>query len=182
MSEFTTFELEQGVTVVTITIHEAMEFSQDYTPISGATVNRMQNGAAVKQTHWEKLATSISCSGVIPTAIAQIDFADQYLMRCGAKRAISSSSPNITLPAARRSDAGYEPQGYGLIEDGYGRGEWQESTTVMAGDVAQITPVAGATLYRAYYWPEFYVFSEPPNESANVHGADFNWNLSAEEV
>lgn len=182
MSGFSTFEVEQGAFSIKVTINEAFEFSQDYTVVSGAVVNRMMNGQAVKQTHWEKLATDISCSGVIPPALGELNFKDSYLMRCGAKRAISSTSSNITLPATRRSDAGYEPTGWGYIEEGGGIGFWTESPTVMAGDVATITPVAGATIYRAYYWPEFYVFSDPPAESADVHGGEWSWSLTAEEV
>lgn len=179
---FTTFEIEQNAFLLRVTINEAMEFSQNYTPITGSTVNRMQNGTAVKQTHWEKLSTSIDCSGVIPAAFGAIDFKDQYLMRCGAKRSVSSSSANINVPSERRSDTGYEVTGYGYIEDGQGRGIWQETPVTMVVDVAQLTPIAGVSWYRAYYWPEITVFSEAPNESADVHGADYSWTLEAEQV
>lgn len=183
MSAFTTFEVEQGAFSIKVTINEAFEFSQSYTVVSGAVVNRMMNGQGVKQTHWEKLATDIQCSGVIPPALGEINFKDSYLMRCGAKRAISSTSSNIDLPTTRRSDTGYEPTGWAYLEDtNTGVGFWQESSTVLVVNTLQITPVAGATVYRAYYWPEFFVFSDPPSEQADVHGGDWSWSLTAEEV
>ena len=180
---FTTFEIEQDALIFKVAIHEAMEFSQGYAPILGSAQLRMMNGQAVRQTHWEKLATSISCSGTIPVGLTEgIDYTRSYTLRCGAKRAVSSSSANITIPAERRSDAGYEVKGYALIEDGQGRGSWVETPVVMAVDVAQLTPVAGAAIYRAYYWPELEVFSDPPSEDQDVHGADFSWSLNAEQV
>lgn len=179
---FTTFEVEQDAVIVEVAIHEAMEFSQTYSVISGATVLRMTNGQGVKQTHWEKLSTSIDCSGPIPGGLTAIDYSRSYTLRCGAKRAINSSNPNITVPAARRTDVGYEVVGYALVPDGMGRGEWQETPVVMVVNVAQLTPVAGASVYRAYYWPEIIVFSDAPDENADVHGADYSWTLNAEEV
>lgn len=179
---FTTFEVEQDAVIVRVAIQEALEFSQTYAAIGGQALLRMQSGQGVKQTHWEKLSTDITCSGVIPVGLTEIDYARSYILRCGAKRAVTSSSSNITVPADRRSDSGFEVKGYALIEDGLGRGEWQETPVVLVGDVAQLTPVAGATLYRAYYWPELVVFSDAPAENADVHGAQYSWSLSAEEV
>lgn len=179
---FTTFELEQDAVVISVPIQEALEFSQSYTPITGSVLLRMQNGAGVKQTHWEKIGTNISCSGIIPPGMTEIDYSRSYILRCGAKRGVTSSSPNIAVPADRRSDTGYEVKGYAFTPDGQGRGDWVETPVTMVVDVAQLTPVAGATLYKAYYWPELTVFSNEPPVDTNVHGAEYSWSLEAEEV
>ena len=52
----------------------------------------------------------------------------------------------------------------------------------MVVDVAQLTPVAGAEVYRAYYYPEITVFSDAPSETQNVHGGESSWQLTAEQV
>ena len=114
---FTTFEVQQGAIDLVVTIHEALEFNQNYSLLGGSQLLRMMNGAAVKQTHWQKLSTDISCSGIIPPALSEIDFRDSYLMRCGAKRAVSATNPlGIPVPTERRTDAGYEVQGYGYVD------------------------------------------------------------------
>lgn len=179
---FTTFEVEQGAITLQVTINEALDFNQTYDNLGGSQILRMMNGAAVKQNHWAKLSTTISCSGVIPPALYEIDFRDQYLMRCGAKRSSSSVNPTVQIPLERRSDAGYEVKGYALVVDSEGRHTWVASPTTDGGTDAFITPVPGTTLYRAYYWPEFFVFSDAPSETNNVHQADFSWTLTAEQV
>ena len=179
---FTTFEIEQSGVIITIQIHEAHEFSQTYEVLAGSALIRMKDGTAVKQTHWEKLGTQISCSGVIPAGITAIDFTQSYILRCGAKRAIASPNSNITLPVERRSDAPFEPKGFGWVPDDSGTNTWTETPVVMVGDVATLTPIAGATVYRAYYWPEIVVFSDAPAESTNVHTSEMSWTLNAEQV
>lgn len=184
MTGFTTFEIEQGALTVTVDVQEAVNFSQEYSSLSGASVTRFMNGAAYKQCQWQKLSTRISCSGPLPTGINEVDFKISYKLKCGAKRAVSKASPNIDIPAARRSDAGFTPKGFGFVPDdeGFGAGEWVESPGTLVGDQLQITPVAGATKYRAYYWPEFFVFSEPPEETTDVQGGESSWTLTAEEI
>lgn len=182
---FTTFEVEQGAIQLVITIHEALDFSQTYGVLGGSQLLRMHNGAAVKQTHWNKISTDISCSGIIPVALSEIDFRDQYLMRCGAKRAVSATNP-LAMPVTldRRTDAGYEVKGYGYVDpNGSGAdAQWVETTVVDNGATVDLSAVPGASLYRAYYWPEILVFSDEPSENTNVHGAEYSWSLSAEQV
>ena len=56
------------------------------------------------------------------------------------------------------------------------------TSVVDNGATVDLGAVAGATLYRVYYWPEIVVFSDEPSENTNVHGAEYSWSLSAEQV
>ena len=52
----------------------------------------------------------------------------------------------------------------------------------MAGDVANITPVAGATQYQVVYFPEISVFADPPVEDKAERGPSYGWTLIGEEI
>ena len=182
---FTTFEVEQGAITLQVTIHEALEFNQNYTLLGGSQLLRMMNGAAVKQTHWQKISTDVACSGIIPPALSEIDFRAAYLMRCGAKRAVSATNPlGVPVPTERRTDAGYEVQGFAYVDlTGTGAdAQWIATTVVDNGATVDLGAVAGASIYRAYYWPEIMVFSDPPVENVVVHGAEYSWSLIAEQI
>ena len=65
-----TFEL--GGVVVPVTA--ALDLQQQISVIGGASVLRMMNGAARKQTNWQKLAVALSGSGWAPLGLQSLDY------------------------------------------------------------------------------------------------------------
>lgn len=176
---FTTFELG----TVIVPIHSAYELTQTYEPLGGYATIRMLNGAALKQQNWEKIGTTLSGQGLIPSGLEGLDYSVEQLMKCAAPRAVTAFSTSIVIPAERRSDVGFEPTGWAYTDpEGKNRGVWQETAIVIVVDTVTLTPVVGALNYQVRYFPEFMVFSEKPNQNISVHPSDQNWSLEAEQV
>jgi hypothetical protein len=162
---------------IEVPIHASLSLRQTYEPIGGSTVLRMQSGAAIKQTHWRKLRTSIQADGWIPPGLDAIDYSQPLQLACVATRSMMTSALVVDLPAARRSDAGYTPVAWALVGGG-----WQSAAVAMDGNEATITPVAGASRYKIDYYPLLTVFTDGPSEEVDATNAAFRWTLSAEEV
>lgn len=162
---------------VRVPLHSVLDFEQSYSAIEGGRVLRMTDGAGVKTVHWRKISTTVSAGGWIPPGLLALDYDEPLVMRCAAPRAIVTAATVVTLPAARRTDAGHEPYAAALVE-----GDWQAAELDIAGDTATITPVAGAGAYRVSYYPELTVFASPPEESGDLTRADYRWSIEAEEV
>lgn len=153
-----------------------LRISQSYEAIGGFTVLRMMSGAALKQTHWVKLRTSIKGDGWIPAGLQGIDYSGPLSLACIGPRAINSSSAEIILPAARRADA--PPFAFAIL----GNGSLANTDSSLAGDTLTITPVAGAAGYSAHYFPLLSVIAAAPTENYDASGRLVGWELSAEEV
>ena len=177
---FTTFELG----TVIVPVQSAYELSQTYEPLGGFTTIRMLNGAALKQQNWERIATTIQGSGVIPSGLEGLDYSVSQLMKCAAPRAVTSIATVIVIPAERRTDPGFEPTGFAFVDpEGKGRGLWKETPIIsIVVDTVTLTVVAGASNYQVRYFPEFEVFSEKPSQTIDVHPSDQNWTLEAEQI
>jgi hypothetical protein len=160
-----------------IPLHARMEWSQTYAPISGGALLRMGSGAAFKQTHWRKLATTVTATGALPPALDGLNFDGALTMRCAAHREVSGTGLTYTLPAARRSDSGFAPRAYALL----GR-DWVPAAVSVTSHVATITAVTGASQYRVMWWPELSVYCEPPEVEYDIGGAVISWTLEAEEA
>ena len=156
----------------------AHELEQTYEPFGGWALLRMMSGAGIKQTHWAKLRTKVSGGGVAPPGLQALDYSAPMTLKCAAVRAIASASNVIVLPAARRTDTGYEP--YGLAQ--LSGGDLVYASCSLAGDTATLGIVAGAVAYLAHYWPQLTVIADPPAEHMDVRGAAPGWDLTAEEL
>ena len=96
----------------------------------------------------------------------------------------------LTLPAARRTDAGFVPIGYALITPDGGDAmldpRWQPADVALAGDVATVTPATGALQYQVWYWPQVTVFATRPQVEwvgqPAGSGHSYSWSLEAREV
>jgi hypothetical protein len=137
----------------------------------------MQSGRAIKQTHFRKLRTVLSGQGWDPMGLDDLDYADSLLLRCATPRSIGSRQPQFTLVGNRRSDPGFEPQGYALLA-----GYLVPTALQIKGDIAQLQKVQGALSYQVHYYPEIWVFAEPPQVQGNITDATFSWSLTCEEV
>ena len=151
--------------------------SQDYDVLEGATVHRMLNGAAAKQSHWRKITTRISGDGWAPAALAGVDWTAPVEISCIQARAIHSATVNATLPAARRSDLGTNVYCRAVVN-----GELVATPVSVVGNAATATAVASATSYQFYYYPKLSCYSSGPSESLDLSGAAYGWSLEAEEV
>lgn len=170
---FQTFELAG----IEVPVFSVINFNQTYSQIGGETVLRMQSGTAIKQVHWSKIATTITGSGTIPPGLLGLDYSVSMVLKCAAKRAYTSVSNVITLPAARRTDPEHAPRGFGMVDR-----ELVATTISIVGDDATMGGVAGAQYYVVHYWPQLTVFASPPEEAMDINGAANNWSLEAEEV
>jgi hypothetical protein len=115
--------------------------------------------------------------GWIPAGLDGIDYTSSMLLKCAAAKMITSPSNVIALPAERRTDSGYEPRGYAIVE-----GARVDTSIGFAVDVATLGTVAGASFYQVEYFPEITVFATLSNSGVTVTNADYSWQIKAEQV
>lgn len=164
---------------VEVPLFASLGINQTYENIGGFLVRRTMDGSAIKQQQWTKLSTSVSGRGSIPAGFDELDFTQPLLMRCIGVRGITSADNVVELPAARRSDTGFEPSGFARLN---GEFLWQSTTINIVGDTATLGIVSGAAQYRVEYFPEFTVFSNPPRIDVDERGKELSWTINAEEV
>lgn len=163
---------------VVVPIHAALALRQRIEPVQAASLLRLGQGAGIKQTAWSgKRRITLSADGWCPPGLSGLDYAAPLLLRCGLPDAVSSTSATITLPATRRTDAGYLPFARAHLPGG-----WQDTAVSMAGHVATCTAVTGAVGYTVWYYPELSVYADPPAVEFDGAGAAVAWELVAEEV
>lgn len=163
---------------VVVPVHAAGDVQIGFDDIGGYTWPplRMLNGAARVQQHWRKLRVSVSGAGIVPAAFAGLDWTAQHTLKSPASRAIHGTSNVIAVPAARRTDSGYTPFGFAVVG-----GLYQATPLVMAGHVATLTVVAGASAYGVLYWPQLSVYASF-SHAASAASARHSWQIEAEEV
>lgn len=167
---------------VAVPLHSTLELDQRYTVQQAVDRRRTANGDLHQRTTWTgKLATTINASGPIPPGLQALDYTGTLLLSCMQHRAITSASNVITLPAARRTDAGSLPYARAQVMRG-DVPEWVSTGLAIVSNVATLTPVAGATAYQVLYFPEITVYADPPTETRQARGGAFGWQLVAEEV
>lgn len=163
---------------VSIPLRASLGMNQSYRSLARETIHEMGDGSAIKQTYagtQNRIATVINGSGPIPPGLDGLDYTDTLLVRCAAERSITNSSNVIDIPAARRSDTGYEPWGRAIMMDG----SVVETEVQLDGDTATLTQVTGADAYQALWFPEFYALAEGGGvqTSDEVDGASTSWQL-----
>lgn len=168
--------LELGSVVVPL--WASMQIRQRFWLLGGATTLRMMNGAGKQQTHWRRLATTISGAGNIPAGLDELDYRQPLTLKCVAQRSITAAGNVITIPSARRSDAGHLPHGFAESAGGV----LTPTPVALAGNVATLTPVVGAARYTVLWFPQFSVFATPPAGDVDTGNASFGWELNAEET
>ena len=152
------------------------EVQQSYEDFGGYSVLRLGAGAAVSQQAWRKLRTTISGTGITPPGLAGIDWTQPITLGCIAERSIQSATNVITIPAARRTDA--PPYGWAITAVGMLR----NTPVSMAGNVATLTPVAGAAGYQVAWYPLLSVLVlDGVRVSFDAVGAVAGWELTGDE-
>lgn len=154
-----------------------LSVQQTYTRAPGGeTVLRLGGGAAIKQTNWSRQATTISAAGRMPPALEQVDWSATFTLGCVALKAIRGATTSITLPTARRTDAG--PFGFAVLPDGL----VAKTTISVTADVATLGAVVGAVAYVVQYYPLMTCYSTGPTQQTDATGTAVGWTLSAEEA
>lgn len=166
---------ELGGVVVPMTA--ALGLQQQVAVTGGASTRRMMNGAAIKQTQWQKLAITLSGNGWAPLGLDALDYSGPLTLKCGLPRAIRSQSTSIALPVGRRTDTGYEPFARAHMADG----REVETAVSIATHTATVTAVVGAVGYAVWYFPQITVIASPPDETFDQEAAECSWSISAEE-
>lgn len=151
-----------------------------YQPVLSKTDLRMANATTRRQVYsgtQKKISITLSSSGMpAPPGISELDLTAVHTVKCGIQRSVGSISNAITLPINRRTDVGYEPLGWAIV-NGY-----RESVSInIVGDVATLGVVAGATGYAVDYFPEISAFVDF-KENADSGEATFSWDLTCTEV
>lgn len=162
---------------ISIPVKAGLEFSQTYEVIGGTVTQRMQSGRAIKQSHFSKLKTVLSGQGWLPAGLDGLDYSQPLMLKCAMPRSLSSQSSQITIPSSRRNDNGLEPTGFALVT-----GHLIQTQITINSNIAILDEVAGALLYHVHYYPEIYVFADPPQIQGNMTGAEFSWALTCEEI
>lgn len=159
-----------------IPVQAAGDIEQSFESLGGSTLHRILNGAALKQTHWRKIRTRISGSGWVPPGLAGLDYDAQLLLKSCSARALQAVGNVITVPTARRTDTGYEPTGYAVVN-----GCYVSTPLALVGNTATLTVVIGAQGYGVKYWPQITVYAAF-SESNRAMGSSWTWQIEAEEV
>lgn len=155
-----------------------LEFGQDYEELSGQTFGRTADGSGVLRSLWSgKLRTVLSGKGWVPSAFENIAPGSTHVIKCAMPRTASSATTSVTLPAARRADAGHTPIGFALVGDNL----TDTAITGIVADVATLTAVAGADGYRVHYFPQITAVILN-NTCKGAADASFSWQIEAEQV
>ncbi|MET0047472.1 MAG: hypothetical protein ABW066_06795 [Sedimenticola sp.] len=153
---------------------------QTYEDVSRSTTHEMGDGSLIKQTYvgaGKKLRTTISGSEAwVPPCFGGLDFDAPQLLKCSTPRAIHGAGRIITVPAARRSDAGYTPKGYAIKNDVV----IETGVESIVGDTVTLDTVTGAEGYVVHYWPEITVYATF-TETGDQASAHYGWQLVCRE-
>lgn len=162
---------------IVVPVRAALKLTQQIEPVGGSSTRRLGAGSLIKQTVWRKTRITLSGAGWCPIGVGALNWDAQLVLKCGLPEGITSNTTTITLPAGRRTDAGYQPFARAHLA-----GEWQDTPVSIAGNVATVTAVAGAIAYQVWYWPVYTVYAEPPVTSVDKDTAQASWELVCEEV
>ena len=155
----------------------ALEFDQDYRDVEIVSFRRTADNTGILRALGDaKLATVISGKGWMPQPLSGLSKGSTHVIGCAMPRGAESASNVVSLPVARRSDAGHEPYAFAVVA-----GELVETTiTGIVADEATCATVSGASGYVVYYFPEI-TAAITRVESTSRSSAEHSWSISAEE-
>lgn len=149
--------------------------TQSYEPITGSVKMRMHSGRGVKQTHFTKLATSISGSGWMPNGLAAIDVSQPVDMWCIGPRAVFTTALSLTISGQIRPDDA--PWVLAKIND-----ELVEIPSTTVGNLVTTAGHPDATQY-AYYWrPRMTLLLDPISQDLDLSTGTYSCQITGEEA
>lgn len=156
------------------------DIEQQYQPIGGESIFRTYSGRGLKQMSWQKLRVTTSGTGWIAAALPSLDYTLQMPLRCVVPRSLAANpaTRQVTLPSARRTDAGWTPFGIAILRNG----QAVQVGLELIADVATLSAADGAVLYQACYYPQLTVWAYRPSQSGNRGDATHRWEVVCEEV
>ena len=153
----------------------AFDVNFNYTKITPKQILRTKNGTGIIASRWEKLGISISGSGWLPDGLDGLDENIEVDIHCTGALSKSSASNIITIPRAFRTDS-YTPQGVAFVN-----GEAVQTPVSLAGQVATLTIVSGATLYQVVYFPIVTSLIRLIDRQFSEQSNSWSWSIEAEE-
>lgn len=157
-------------------VFAGFDIAQRYEPMGGAGILRATSGRGILQRSWRKTRVVTSGGGWVPSGLQSLDFDAQHAVACIVPETIPANliTRQATLPTTRRSDAGHTPYGLAQLPGG----QTVMAAVSLAGNVATVAEVPGATAYQVGYYPLLTCYLLRPTRS----GPEPQWELIAEEV
>ncbi|KJK03563.1 hypothetical protein UB43_03430 [Pseudomonas sp. 21] len=149
--------------------------SQQYSSLGGQALIRLSAGQGVPMTHWQKTAISISGTGWMPPGLDGLDYRQPLELRCTKPMSMAGTELEFRLNGVPRPDVA--PWAQALV-----LGQWQTAAVEMNADVAQVSPVPGATLYRVCWMPIFTVTATSRRGDLDASAAIHGWQIDCEEL
>lgn len=147
-----------------------------YEPFGGSDELRMADGTGYKQTHWRKTRIVASSSGHLDPALDHLDYSRPLELWCTKPQSISGLALAYELPSAAKRRPDVMPWALAWVA-----GQWRETSLVMAGDIATLEAVLGATSYRVSWYPRFTVLTDGPVSDFDESSGIYDWSLEARE-
>lgn len=162
---------------VVVPAHVALGFNQRIETFGGSRRLRLGTGNGIQQTVWRRRRITLSGEGWCPPGLDALNYNGPLTLKCGLPVAVLSTATTVTLPTARRTDAGYLPFARAHLPDG-----WVETSVSITNHVATLGAVSGAISYSVWYWPQLSVLADPPSQEFDASGGAVAWELVCEEV
>ncbi len=148
---------------------------QTYRKLGGRQILRSKNGSGILASRWRKLGVSVSGTGWLPDGLDGLDEDAAADIHCIAWLGVSSVSNVIAIPRAFRSDE-FAPQGLAVVG-----GDSVETSIALAGSVATLGAVAGASLYQVSYCPVVTALINSITRDYDQQAHRWSWAIEAEE-
>ena len=140
----------------------------------GITDTRRHGGTLVRMHHWSKPVITVSASGPRPAELDGIGLDQPITVYLTKMQSAASASNVIPLTSSPRPD--FPPVGHGVVA-----GELVKTPVVVAGGVATLSLVPGATQYRVDWMPQFSVLPDPISASMS-NDAMHSWTFKGKAV
>jgi hypothetical protein len=165
---------------IVITHLALQEFEQRYSEYGeNVSFRRTADSTGIiRSTGNDKLLTRIQGKGWMPGGLQGFSRRTAHLLSCPTPRDVISATPTVQIPAARRSDAGYEPYAHAIV-DGVAV---ETAIDSLVGDTVTCAPVSSATGYGVAYYPEITAWLSVNDLTAENGDRAFTWELEAEEI
>lgn len=143
-------------------------------PIGGSQVLRMSDGAAVKQTHWQKMSGTLAGRGVYPAGLDGLDYSNPLELRVTQVSSMQGAGLVFLLPSTPRPDRA--PWALARVD-----GQWRRALCVLDAEenTVTVTAVAGADQYRVDWMPVYSVMADRPSRSQS---GSFDWSVNWQEA
>ncbi|MDT4813953.1 hypothetical protein FQZ97_469480 [compost metagenome] len=158
-------------------VQSAGPIRQRYEAMGGSGELRLSGGTGIKMTHWSKTATSCSGAGPLDPGLDALDYSQPLELLCVQPRAMFGTAREFTLPAAAARRADVAPWAWARVGDG-----WVDAAVALAGDLATVAEVAGASGYRVFWLPRLVVFTDGVVSEFDENTGYYDWSLEAREV